>query len=193
MLINYWFNNEEHTCERFEELIKLDNYNDIKRIQCYYNELTMLPKLPNSLRILNCGKNKLTLLPELPNSLTHLDCYYNELTMLPKLPNSLRILNCNFNRLTTLPILPNSLRILNCDNNMLTMLPKLPDCLRHLNCGTNPVYDFIEYEYDGNLGLYYKVKQLFANKIGEWFLECKYNPTYKYCRDRVDKEYDKLF
>ena len=41
--------------------------------------------------------------------------------------------------------------------------------------------------------IYYKVNQTFSNKIGEWFLECKYNPKYKYCRDRVDKEYNELF
>jgi len=173
MEINYWFNNEDFTCESFDELIKLDNYDDIMGIHCANNELTTLPKLPNSLEDLWCGYNNLTTLPELPNNLMHLDCYYNRLTMLPKLPNSLRTLNC--------------------DNNQLTMLPNLPHCLRHLNCGTNPVYDYIEYEYGGNLELYFNQNQVFANKIGAWFLECKYNPKYKYCRDRVDKEYDELF
>jgi hypothetical protein len=33
----------------------------------------------------------------------------------------------------------------------------------------------------------------FANKISEWFLECKYNPKYKYCKDRLNDEYDILF
>lgn len=31
-----------------------------------------------------------------------------------------------------------------------------------------------------------------ANIIGEWFLKCKYDPSYKYCRDRLNKEYDQL-
>ena len=29
-----------------------------------------------------------------------------------------------------------------------------------------------------------------ARKIETWFLECKYNPKYKYCRKWVDEEYD---
>ena len=29
--------------------------------------------------------------------------------------------------------------------------------------------------------------------IGEWFLECKYNPKYKYCKDRLIKEYEELY
>ena len=29
-----------------------------------------------------------------------------------------------------------------------------------------------------------------ARKIETWFLECKYNPAYKYCRKWVDEEYD---
>ena len=32
----------------------------------------------------------------------------------------------------------------------------------------------------------------FVNKIGDWFLECKYNPKYKYCQDTVNREYDDL-
>jgi len=35
-----------------------------------------------------------------------------------------------------------------------------------------------------------KVQRKRMNRIGEWFLECKYNPQYKYCRDRVDELYD---
>ena len=35
--------------------------------------------------------------------------------------------------------------------------------------------------------------KIFANKIGSWFLECKYKPNYKYCRDIVNKEYDEVF
>ena len=45
--------------------------------------------------------------------------------------------------------------------------------------------------------IYYKhhtnVKRLFANKIGNWYLDCKYNPKYKYCRIRLMKEYEELY
>ena len=35
--------------------------------------------------------------------------------------------------------------------------------------------------------------KVFANKIGDWYLECKYNPKYKYCKDRINKEYEEAF
>ena len=30
-------------------------------------------------------------------------------------------------------------------------------------------------------------------KISNWFLECKYNPKYKYCKDRINRLYDEEF
>ena len=61
----------------------------------------------------------------------------------------------------------------------------------------------IEYELDYELDFYIKNierlnrflgEELFrknqARKIETWFLECKYNPAYKYCRKWVDEEYD---
>ncbi len=30
-------------------------------------------------------------------------------------------------------------------------------------------------------------------KIANWFLKCKYNPTFKYCRDRMDDLYNQEF
>ena len=32
-----------------------------------------------------------------------------------------------------------------------------------------------------------------VDKISNWFLECKYNPKYKFCRDRINKMYDEEF
>ena len=32
-----------------------------------------------------------------------------------------------------------------------------------------------------------------SNIIGEWFLDCKYNPKYKYCRNMVNRGYDSLY
>jgi len=37
------------------------------------------------------------------------------------------------------------------------------------------------------------MKRIFSNKIGNWFLECKYNPKYLYCRKRLMKEYDEFY
>ena len=38
-----------------------------------------------------------------------------------------------------------------------------------------------------------KMKKKFINKIENWFLECKYNPNYLYCRKRLMKEYGELY
>ena len=89
-----------------------------------------------------------------------------------------------------LPELPNSLRVLFCYNNRLTILPKLHKYLEDYYYDGNPVYEFIHQKCGGKMEIYYKINKVFSNKIGEWFLECKFNPEYKYCRDRVDKEYD---
>jgi hypothetical protein len=38
-----------------------------------------------------------------------------------------------------------------------------------------------------------KIENIFSNKIGEWFLDCKYDPKYLYCRKRLMKEYGELY
>ncbi len=79
----------------FEEI---ENYDKVVYIDYCNNQLTSLPKLPNSLQQLLCKNNQLKLLPELPNSLKILICYNNKLTSLPELPNSLKYLWCNNNK-----------------------------------------------------------------------------------------------
>ncbi len=32
-----------------------------------------------------------------------------------------------------------------------------------------------------------------VNRIEIWFLDCKYNPKYKYCRTRLEKEFEELY
>ncbi len=103
----------------------LPNYNMITYLRIHnFNQLTSLPKLPDSLRKLECSNNKLTSLPKLPNSLKELECSNNQLTILPKLPKSLQTLYCSNNQLTVLPKLPKSLRELYCGSNNLTSLPE---------------------------------------------------------------------
>jgi len=38
-----------------------------------------------------------------------------------------------------------------------------------------------------------KILKRTADKIGDWFLECKMDPKYKYCRDRLEREHKKLY
>jgi Leucine-rich repeat (LRR) protein len=132
-------------------------------------------------------------MPVLPESLKILWCSCNQLTVLPILPDGLKKLYCSYNKLTVIPILPDSLELLWCHSNRLTSLPKLPESLHYINYRNNPVYDHIKKFYNNDIELYHKINKIFVNKIASWFLECKYNPGYKYCRDRVNKEYDNLY
>jgi len=148
----------------FNLLTELPNYlHELKLLRlldCTKNELTQIPKLPESLKILHLGYNHLVALPRLPENIEIITCNNNELTelplqlqelvsletlivdnnpltSLPVLPKNLKRLNCENNNLTVLPALPESLSSLNCSNNNLTDLPSLPQRLRVLNCSDN--------------------------------------------------------
>ena len=149
--------NIEHNYNSFEEIIKLDNYNDI----------------------------------------IYLDCWGSSLFSLPELPNSLQVLWCNYNNLSSLPELPNSLERLYCATNNLSSLPKLPNSLNYFSYNTNPIFIYIKKYFEGDREKYFEyemnMKKKFTNKIEIWFLDCKYNPKYKYCRKRLMKEYNELY
>jgi hypothetical protein len=210
--------NIEHIYDSFEEILNLENYNDIIYIKSCGNKLSGLPELPNSLINMICHNNILSSLPELPNSLIRLDCANNNLSSLPELPNSLEILFCNNNNISNLPKLPNKLTILYCWINNLFSLPEIPNSLKILYCyhnnlsslpelpylilnsiyyNDNPVHDHINDYFNGKIKNYLehqkKMKKIIANKIGNWFLDCKYNPKYLYCRKRLMKEYEELY
>ena len=189
--------NGPHDYRSFKEIVQLDNYNDIIYIDCIRNSLSSLPELPNSLNILYCYNNNLSSLPQLPNSLTVLFCDNNNLFSLPNLPNTLIGLSCNNNNLSSLPKLPNSLELLRCPNNSLSSLPELPNSLVTLNYNDNPIYEYIKTYFNGETKTYTEyhnnIKRLFVNKIGNWFLDCKYNPKYLYCRNRLMNEYNELY
>ena len=142
MTITIKFNdNIEHTYNSFNEITKLDDYNEIIYI--------------------NCWNNNLRELPQLPNSLTHLYCAYNNLKELPELPNS----------------------------------------LEYLYCRNNPIFKYIEKYFNNDWDQYREFQhkiynitmKVFANKIGEWYLECKYNPEYKACKKRLKLEFDEMY
>ena len=194
--------NIEHQYYSFDELLQLPNYNEITHLDCYNNYLTSLPQLPNSLIELSCYNNNLTSLPELPNSLTHLNLWNDNLTNLPQLPNSLTHLHCSSNNLTNLPQLPNSLNTLICSSNNLKSLPLLPNSLNYLCYSNNPIVGYIKKYFNDDWREYRefqhriqnRINKTFANKIGEWFLECKYNPKYRYCREKmIMKGYNELY
>ena len=177
MTITIKFNNNTvHNYNSIEEILKIDNYDDIIYIYCAYENLSSLPKLPNSIHELWCSNNNLSRLPELPNSLTKLCCSNNCLAILPELPNLLTTLFCW--------------------NNNLSSIPELPEFI-YFRYYYNPIHDHINKYFDGSTKQYFKyqnfIKRIFSNKIGIWFLDCKYNPKYLYCRTRLMKEYDELY
>ena len=214
MTIKYKFDRDGETfvCETFDDLTQLHNYHDIVTIDCSCNNLAELPTLPNSLEHLDCCFNRLASLPTLPIGLTHLHCYYNLLTVLPTLPNSLEYLNCSSNELSVLPKLPDNLEYINCSYNILTVLPTLPNNLLRIHCHgnnlqllptfgdslkfnyyyNNPVYESIRDKCRGDINIYHRENEIYANKLVRWYLDCRENPVFKFCRDRLNKEYDAL-
>ena len=195
MVIKYTFvlHGEIFECNTFEYLVNLHNYHDIKLIHCSYNSLTVLPTLPHSLRHLYCSNNLLKVLPTLPNSLRHLYCHHNKIILLPTLPNSLQKLYCCYNNnLTLLPTLPNSLEVFNCYSNLLLFLPIFPKSLTNKKYRNNPVFTYIKENCANNLAIYHRINEIFSNKLVGWYLDCRENPTFKFCRTRLNKEYDAL-
>ena len=91
----------------------------------------------------------------------------------------------------------NDIIYINCINNKLSSLPELPNSLNHIEYSNNPIYKYIKNYFDGKTINYFEyhnnIKIIFSNKIGNWYLDCKYNPKYLYCRKRLMKEYEELY
>ena len=132
------------------------------------------------------------MLPTLPNCLLDLWCYHNYLTVLPTLSSLLTHLYCEKNKLTVLPGIPQSLKRLYCNNNLVTFLPVLPKKLEFKSYNNNPVNTYIREKCGGDLEIYYYDTEIYATKLVRWYLNCRENPKFKFCRDRLNKEYDAL-
>lgn len=140
------------------DLSGIKYFDNLKTLQCHWNDLQALPVLPFGLKKLRCNLNQLVALPELPSGLTFLDCGYNyalseipalpstlnaficencNLSSLPELPLNLDSLNCRYNDIDSLPTLPLDLTYLDCDLNNLVWLPDIPTSCYSLNCSYN--------------------------------------------------------
>lgn len=164
---------------------------------CNNNNLTELPILPYGLKELYCIRNKLTKLPDLPDQLTALWCQFNKLKSLPELPDTLYTLVCDCNKLTEFPVVPIGVQTLHCSYNNIKVLPYIPKFVRLYEEGgmkfnDNPFCDFIVKRYDGNMNKYMKEKKA-IDTISDWFMNCKYNPRFKYCRKRLQTEFSELY
>lgn len=189
-ILNFMLNKKINiSCELPQSLIKFD---------CSYSKLKTLPKLPDNLLTLICHDNNLRELPKLPQNLIILDCSRNMLEKVFHIPKEIYTFNVRDN--------PN----LDITNISLIYITKLKDIDI-----TNTKLEYkmsrfeYEYEYDDDLLLTWKLMCMcnediiakYLNKIkndagkiiANWFLECKYNPKYKYCRDRLKKECEELY
>jgi len=209
------FNNDSaiHVFQCQSTLMKLPNYHDITYLKCTHIYLCYLHgPLPNSLKYFNCSYNRLSCLPELPSNLLSLNCEGNLLTKLPKLPDKLDTLLCGKNSLSYLPDLPDSLLELYCESNKLIYLPNLPkriyeeyefvfpmiyNGVYYYDFKNNPISDLIIQYFNRNIQKYKiwktNMDAKFVRKIEDWYLECKYNPEYKYCQNRIKNEYNELY
>ena len=170
----------------------------LTHIWCHHNtSLEILPVLPYSIRMLDCSHCIITHLPNMPNDLVTLCCNYNNITEIMELPNNISYVDCSNNRINKLPILlPDNIKQFSCNFNYLTELPINVGNVPKVSYLGNPVYSDVE-NIVNPLQLYSrfqkKLKIKNANKIKNWFLDCKYNPKYKYCRDRLLREHKELF
>ena len=103
-------------------------------------DLTSLPPLPDNLKRLDCSFNNLTRLPSLPESLVYLSCYSNKLKSLPHLPDSLKLLFCHDNELRSLPFLPTKLYMLSISDN------DLPEIYYKIPADGNEPFDLVHIE-----------------------------------------------
>lgn len=172
----------------------------LETLSCVNNLLEELPKLPRSLKVLNCAHNAIKVLPKLPDSLKILNCSCNGLVVLPKLPSSIELLMCPMNKIKMLPTFPESLIEINCTNNRLIKLPVsiVNSKIKKLNISNNPIFLEITggyaYHYNANLNkIKDHIKKKAVNRISNWYLEVKYNPSYKFCQNRLQKEFEELY
>jgi hypothetical protein len=115
----------------------------LTRFHVTHNELTQVPSLENTeVESVGLGFNNLTALPRFPETLRNLGCPNNQITEIRNLPTNTRVINCNNNPLRVLDIENlTHLRTLIANNCNLTEIPLLPE-------GPNiPPYNFY---LDGN-------------------------------------------
>ena len=85
--------------KRLTYLPDLSRFKQLTQLFCFYNQLTSLPPLNNTLTHLYCDHNQLIELPPLNNNLTVLYCHHNQLTWLPPLNNKLVHIFCYNNNI----------------------------------------------------------------------------------------------
>ena len=180
--------------------------NELIELDCSNNLLRRLPDLPPNLKILRCYNNILIELPnKLPKTLKYINCCDNRIEYLPMCLND----SCFINNLLSRNCCV--MRCRGCENIRKINNYKYVCCYCGRNAtmygklvfNENPVHIIINKKiscrnkFGGKVVKYFE-RQLnykkFVTKIEEWFLECKYNPKYKYCRENlIMKDYNSLY
>ena len=196
---------------------------NLKILNCMLNKrINISCELPQSLIKFDCSYGKLKTLPKLPDNLLTLICHDNNLRELPKLPQSLIILDCSRNMLEKVFHIPKEIKIFNVRDNPnldITNISLIYIVILAGQCYTEDIDitntklrdNMIQCEYEDDLSFNWKCRSVhtydedigakYLNKmkndagkiIANWFLECKYNPKYKYCRDRLKKECEEFY
>ena len=192
---------------------------NLKLLYIENNQLTKLSNLPDSIEHLSANHNKLIEINNWPKSLNTASLSFNNIKNLPdEFPPDLETFTCIKNKLKFIPKLPNSMQYISVACNKIKALPENIEAIYFEACfGHNQINDIpydldlsINYHLYGNpigrkiyryfggcmddyMDFKKKMLTLYANKIGEWFLKCKYDPQYKYCRNQVMKQYTEIF
>lgn len=172
----------------------LHNLKELKCDSCNLSQITTV--LPHSLKVLKCSNNNMKYINYLPEKLEWLDCNTNKLLELPRIPRSLLYLNCSHNNIKGLP---GSIFFSKICNYMLFGNSKYQFYHAKVNYSeekviidNNPICSVIDINCNGSLGNYILYKKA-VDIIENMFLEAKYNPKYKYCRDRLETEFNDIY
>ncbi len=183
----------------------------LTKLNCSNSLLEELPELPKSLVSLECYNSRLKRLPnELPKDLKYINVNNNNIRYLPLC----LLKECHINNLSKYNI--------NCSSRHRYWLGTQCACHLSFHngkskykgkcrCGysmylyfsliisCNPVHKKIMKGLGRdkfNMKSYkflLKEDKYAVCEIENWFLECKYNPKYKYCRDRLNEEFSELY
>jgi hypothetical protein len=130
--------NEINFCDKYLRVIPYVNFTTLTKFECRNNFLTSLDiDLPQSLVYLDCSYNMIETLTRIPCNLEVLKCNNNSLVEIDTLPISIEILNCSNNKLKKLPINDdNIIKRLNCKYNRLKHIPDFKKATK-INCSYN--------------------------------------------------------
>lgn len=180
----------------------------LEKFKCEGSKLKSLPKLPSGLKELYCSYNEIEKLPELPHGLQIIECNQNEIKNIPKLPWTLEKFNFRINKfsqllsLDTIKFLTFNLYRYKDIKNQYYYRPENIDWLYESTYNNylkpdNGFYHIckeLQISENIKLSIYeYVQAKLAIQKIENWFLECKYNPKYAYCRRKINKDYLELY